>query len=371
MREKHRPFRRAKQPTLFQATCQYCPLFSSCGGGHSAPCKCMYPVGDSRHHQCSSCSYICRERYVELENKQFDTFHRRLNSLTPLSELRITQTKLTLPPFIPSKTYELASGTQMMAPWAAVDLKKLPITTQFPVTSPHSCWYSAERLRECLRVSPDTELIAILNGSDPRLEHFWGINRFAFYETLQKCKIATITGPTFSVHEFDRASGFRIPETEKVINMMRHHRVLEESNRYFELSIPNLYWRNEDDIANWSAWLREHEHIHHVSRDLTCRGQRHLFIHDLLFMLEQVQRPLNIILLGIGSALAEKTTDQFSKIGCTVSIVSSDPIMKAVKARKKLRHNHELPPTSHDYRGVNHTKVALHNIEVMKKYMSN
>ncbi len=362
-------FRRANQRSLFETTCPQCPLFTSCGGGRSAPCDCMYPVGHSSYHQCFECSYICRERYVEKEDGQFDTFQRRLASLTPLVEVQINQQIHHLPAFIPAKTYELPKGTQLDIPWASIDLKRLPVTSRLPITSPSSCWCSSAHLRQCLRVSPKTQLIAITNGLDPRLERFWGRERFAFYRTLKHCGVTAITGPTFSVHEYDRITKLLIPESEKVINMLRHNRVLQEANDYFTLPIPNLYWRNENDINNWSAWLCEHEHIHCVSRDLTCSGQYDLFVQDLIMLLEQTKRSMHIILLGVGSALAAKTIHPFLEIGCTVSIVSSDPIMKAIKAGRKLMFHGALPPTHHKCETQSRAEIALHNLDVMNRHV--
>lgn len=361
-------FRRPIQPTLFSTTCPQCPLHTSCGGGLSAPCKCMYPPNHPSYKGCANCPYICRERYVILEDGRVDTLQIRLNSLKPLTELRITQEEVSLPTFIPSKTYELKKDTQLQFPWVAVDLKKIPIATNLSQKDRSYCWGSSKQLRQCLRVDEKTKLVAILNGSDSRLERFWGSNRFAIYEKLKDCGVTAIMGPTFSVHEFDRLTNFRIPESEKVINIMRHNQVLQEVDDYFELPIPNLYWRNENDIANWSSWLREHDHIQYISRDLTC-GQRNFFLQDLTKLIEQTKRPLHIVLLGIGSALASKTVILFSKLGCNVSIVSSDPIMKAIKARKKLQFQGELPPTFHDYGEKDHDRIALHNLDILNRHL--
>lgn len=364
-----RPFRRSLQPTLFELACPNCPLYSSCDGADSAPCKCMYTSGNPEYRQCGSCSYICRERFVELGDGEFDTFYRRFKSLTPLPELRITQSKHSLPSFIPAKTYELAKGTNIDSPWVAIDLKKLPIATNFPITNPINCWYSAERLRECLRIGQKSRLLAVLNGTDDRLERFWGSDRFAFYEVLKHCGVTAITGPTFSVHELDRDSGRFIPESEKVVNMMRHHRVLQEIDSYFDLPIPNLYWRNEIDIANWAAWLREHEDIQYISRDLTCRAQREIFLSDLVLLIEQVKRPLHIVILGVGSALVRQTIQRLDKVGYSYSFVSSDPILKAVRARKKLQYNGKCTPTVQNYSGQDYSYLALHNLNVMNQHI--
>ena len=137
-----------------------------------------------------------------------------------------------------------------------------------------------------------------MNGADNRLERFWASNRLSYYEFIQSFGLQAITGPTFSIHECERKTGLLLPEAERVMNLMRHHQVLQEMNDYFATPIPNLYARNEYDLARWVEWLRENSHVTQVALDLSCRSQNKLFRSDLVTLIEQIKRPLHILFTG-------------------------------------------------------------------------
>lgn len=364
-------FRLLPQPSLFQVTCPSCQLWESCGGAISAPCQCIW--ADERRHQCATCKVICRERYVVLEGGRVDTLASRMLDVTSLDELYLEQhlDDLLFPVFIPDQTYNLPADVRLNCEWVAIGLKQL-ISQRIDVPAqPHSWLTSFSLVRRRARVSKNSRLLAVFNAADDLLESFWGMERTEFYSALIASEFDGVTGPTFSINKYaSEGKRTRIPDSHSVMMLSRHHRVMAELGERFRLPIPNIYWRNDKDLEKWREWLKRNEKISCIYHDFSAtKGNDYeQFLCSLLDLLCGVGRPLHLLVTGIGCARAATVIKQFSGVGCRVSVISADPIIKGMKNKGMIYRGEECP----DVVPMPESKlseIAVANVHVMEQHL--
>lgn len=364
-------FRLLPQPSLFQITCPDCQLWDSCGGAVSAPCQCVWV--DERRHQCGTCNIICRERYVVLEDGKVDTLASRLLDVTPLDELRLEQHLdiFSFPVFIPDQTYNLPEDVTLNCEWAAIGLKRLISQPRDLPARPHSWLARSSFVRQKARVGKNSRLLAIFNAKDDLLESFWGMERLEFYDALVASKFDAVTGPTFSINKFaSEDNKTRIPDSHSAMMLNRHHRVMTELAERFCVPIPNIYWRNDKDLEKWRKWLMRNENVFCIYRDFSAtKGEDYeQFLDDLFDMVSAVDRPLHLLATGIGCARAATVVRKFADVGCKVSIISSDPIVKGNK-NKALVYKGENRPDVIPMPDQKLSEIAVANVRVMEQHL--
>jgi hypothetical protein len=311
-----------RQMGLWEVKCSNCQLWKSCGGGKTAPCECKW-TGKSRY-DCINCNLICRERYVDAKDGPKDSFSAQIFSTKSLEELKITQdfSKIkSFPLFIPMQTRQLPVNTKL--DWSGVTLADLVTIRKKPPLDPKK-YLVTLKSRESLRVNDNGNLIAVMNGNDKILEHFWASNRDKFYETLKMNDFLAVTGPTFSVYGNDL-------DSHSVLMLRRQFTVLQELYDRNINPIPNIYFRNnnERDRDEWAEWLSNNKSIHVVSRDFSSTKTGINYsngIKYLIDILNKVGRKFHVLLNGIGHAKAIEAIRLFANAGCTCSVLTSDPI---------------------------------------------
>jgi hypothetical protein len=348
-----------RQMEVWELECPHCQLWESCGGGKTAPCGCKL-TGKSRY-DCINCNLICRDRYIDSENGYKDSFSGQVFSTKGLKELAIEQDFSTIkffPPFIPMQTRQLPVNTRL--DWAGVTLSDLITARKKPPLDPKK-YLEKLRSRDSLRVNDNGNLIAVMNGNDKLLEYFWASDRDKFYETLKMNSFLAVTGPTFSVYGNDL-------DSHSVLMLRRQFTVLQELYDRNINSIPNIYFRNDNerDRDEWIKWLSENESIHVVSRDFssTKSGINYrIGMEYLIDILNKVGRRFHVILNGIGHAKAIEAIRLVKNIGCTCSILTSHPILLG-------RHGRALLPESTTYLCVkkqtdlSQDTLALNNVRI-------
>jgi hypothetical protein len=249
-----------------------------------------------------------------------------------LSEIRVSQhPDLTPPLFIPSATSRSKSVLDLS--WAAVDLEEL-LTVPKGKPSNLSGALASSEFRRVLKIQDETRLIAVLNGQDEVLEGFWGMkpNRALLYNALSDRGFTIVTGPTFSV--IDETSGF--PAPHNIVMLRRHNQVLSEIGAWGFVAAPNIYWRNERTRERWASWLRTHS-VRFVARDFSRAKQDEWYEVEwgnLLSLLQNVGRPLHIFLTGVGRSRGPRAIRDLTRLGHSVSIVSSFPIRLGIGGRR-------------------------------------
>lgn len=356
--------------SLFNTWCaSECPLWDLCGGPLAAPCFCIVKEPDKRY-KCHECDRICVERNVVGENGILtDDIFVHIQDGKTLNELELDQIQIpTLPLFIPTRTHEINDRRNLPYKWVGVDAKYLLSQHKKSKTEPRSYLSNPDSLRNFLHVDSECNLLAVLNARDDILERFWGMPRRRFLTTLDNCGFSAVTGPTFSV--IYESNGF-LP-SHNILMLMRHHQVISEIAETPMVAIPNIYWRNFMNQTEWSEWLNFQSSVSVVSRDFSLTKQTVDFLEaleGLIVILMNVDRPLHIVCIGVGIKHAGITVQRLAEIGCTVSVVSSDPILSAIKGGARLVNNGELPPSKEKDFKVRRDILARINIDVMTRHL--
>lgn len=351
----------AKQNGLFQHSCaQSCEMYDACEGSFSAPCGCVREPLEKRY-ECESCYIRCRER----RSPGFSIEQQLLEGIG-LSELKVDQNiEHQFPLFIPLGTHAAASALPLA--WAGVDARALfneaktrPVNLKTYLRGDHS-------VKSDLKLADCTVPIAVLNGQDWLLEGFWGMRRDDLWQALKKHRFAAVTGPTFSITR--EGTGF--PASHNVLMQRQHHKVIQEIQEHGLLAIPNIYWRDEDDIRRWQDWLGEQNNIQVVTRDFSLTKlsgfQREL--DEFISLLSGVGKPVHVLLAGVGPANGPTALRRLSQIGCTASILSSYPIHEAVVKGCELSISNSGTLFSEQNLSISREQLIVKNIQVMERYL--
>jgi|GEM_PF-1847442 len=355
-----------REYSLWEQRCaDDCVLWSECGGSSSAPCICVWTAPDKRF-KCTKCRFVCRERR-DVANPRTE-FLAQMRAGLGLEHLRISPSPTTrsLPILIPTRTNELAAR-ELPLRWIAVDAKTLftrhrrgPVQTRPFLNSP-------AKMRETLRASASTRLLAVLNGRDLLLEGFWGMPRRECLLKVREAGFSAVTGPTFSITSEDAT-----PASHNICMLRRHHRVVQEIEGAALLPIPNLYWRAPIDLQQWKDWFAANPMVNIVSRDFSRTKDKRSFQAELggLFnLLAAIGRPLHILLVGVGVRKAREAFIKLSELACTCSLVTASPVMQAIKRGQEFSFRVKGQPTDVFNPAKDRFDLALANIQVMEEYL--
>jgi hypothetical protein len=314
-----------------------CPLYEDCGCGSTAPCGCIR-VDPERRYQCGDCSIICLERrqppYGRDAERAANTIIREGESLA-----RVRTGPSAAPEFpvlIPTRTNELPTTHRLDLAWVAMDLKQLLRLSSDGSVRSRIAKYDPDRLRGMLRVQPQTQVVAALNGADHLLEGFWSMPRREFYEDAVRANLSWFTGPTFSVVQ----EGSETPASHNIAMLRRHHRVVKEIGGTALSVAPNLYWRDRRGRNRWVEWLCENRQLEVISRDFSrskASGPFRDHLKGLVDIVRRVDRPLHVLLVGIGPTNGGTAIRRLAEVGATCSIVTAHPIASAVYGGHRLR----------------------------------
>jgi hypothetical protein len=313
----------------FVADCLRCKAYQRLHNRPSTPCECVYAGSSPQHHQCATCSLWCRSRYVPGQ-RSYDDEYGSLMSLQDAGDSYQNSLGI-LPAFVPSKVEEIPGGQHLLAPWAAIELRKL--LTQTTRSAARLSGFALKKyLRARMGLSDDTSLLVLLHGRDNLLERFWQMDRQPFYEQLISHNIGAIMGTTFSVYGEHALR----PPAHNLMQLRRHSHVLHELSRYELTYIPNLYLRAREDEIELAAWLRDRTDIRQVARDLSMsKGKRakQIELEGLMRLLKRTGRTFNVILTGVSLANSRRVMSRLHEDRHTCTIVTSDPILRAIKGR--------------------------------------
>ena len=191
--------------------------------------------------------------------------------------------------------------------------------------------------------------------------------RDSFYRLLEEKGFSVATGPTFSVN--DESDGY--PAYQNVLMQRRHHRVIQELQHFSFIAAPNIYWRNERDIREWTGWLISNENVRTVTRDfsrtkLSATFQKEL--DGLVRILGSLGRPVHVLLIGVAENNGITALRKLAKIGCTATIISSSPIRKAIGGRRlKITDFGNL--ISQKDLAFSREQLVKENLETMEEYL--
>lgn len=345
----------------------------ACGGGPDAPCGCVHGIAgeeSERRYDCENCPVICRERRVpKPDGTGTWTYRDEVQAGLPLDRLRLVQRDLgPLPPFIPTRTHEMNVKVRPPFPWVGVDLKTLLSVRDDGSATPRKLTRNGPtEFRQALRVDPSTKVVAVLNGRDNLLEGLWGMDPETFSGILRDLGIDLVTGPTFSVYG-DR------PAAHNVVMMLRHHRSADDLAAGGLTVAPNLYWRTAADRRRWVSWLTREEDVSVVSRDFSRTGNRASFepqFRGLLEIAKQVERPLHVLLVGVGVAKGPQALDRLARAGATGSFVTAKPVMAGTGGRLQALRTGRPPREERAPANVSRDEACLHNLQITDVYTRN
>ncbi len=319
--------------------CSKCEVYSVCGGDTTAPCKCVFPPDNGKRYVCNECPLLCRDRVEADVNQPIYDFKTHIESGRFLNEIAISHSWVPdFPLFIPAHT-EAFKGEQLPIDWASADLYTL-----FGKGRVRDFFKTEYGAREFLKVSPQCNLIAVLNGKDKYLENLWGMGveaRTRAFEQLNRIGFSISTGPTFSVSNrstFEIASGKELtvstPQAHNIGMITRHNKVVEELQNASLYTIPNLYWRHSDavELKRWADWLIVNPSIKVISRDLSLTKNCETIktkIAELIQMLKLVGRNFHVLIVGTGTITAPVVLKMLMRAGHTGTIITKSPIHDA------------------------------------------
>ena len=180
------------------------------------------------------------------------------------------------------------------------------------------------------------------------------------------------TGATFSVTPLTTL-GTLVPFAHHSAMLMRHHRVLAETQAAGLHSAPNLYWLDGDrrELHRWAQWLRTNPHILTISRDFTSTPAGDVIarkVQELLFLLQQAGRPFHVLIVGTGPVNAPLVLKVLAAAGHTATIVTSAPIMKAQSGgRYEFASSGELITVASDPDQCSFAELIEHNLALFEQ----
>lgn len=347
---------------MFQQSCaQFCEMYDACEGSASAPCGCSREPPE-RRYECESCYVLCRERRAP----GFRVEQQLLEGID-LGELQINQAPShQFPTFIPLSTHE--SVSMLPLAWAGVDARSLLNKAKKKPVRPKSYLCGDSPIEGHLSLAESANLIAVLNGQDWLLEGFWGMKREDLWESLARYRFAAVTGPTFSITR--EGKGF--PASHNVFMQRRHHKVMQEVQEHGLFAIPNIYWRDEDDIRRWQDWLVTQANVQVVTRDFSRTKRNPSFQRELsefIKLLAGLKRPLHVLLVGVGPVNGLTALRELSYVGCTASIISSYPIREAVTKGRELSLSTSGALSAEQNLSVPREQLIVKNIQAVEGYL--
>lgn len=314
----------ALQPNLFGNLCaERCDLYHLCGGSDAAPCGCIYT--DNRRYACDECLIWCTERRTESYSLE-----KQISEGCGLTSVKVIQERpIDFPLLIPLATDELTFPAD--ASCVAADTKSLLTNPKHRAAEPRRRLLDQLGIRHHLRVNPSAELVAVLNSVDGRLDRLWAMGeegRRKFFKLLAEQGFSAVTGPTFSVT--DEENGFAA--SHNVFMKRRHNQVLKEIQGSGLMAVPNLYFRNDNDLSQWVQWIIDNR-ITTVSVDFSRSKPTQAFaqrLAEVLRLLYAVGRGVHVLLVGVSLKNGLIALKQLALINCTGSVITSDPIRTAI-----------------------------------------
>ena len=321
----------ASQSGLFSNLCaERCDLYYSCGGSDAAPCGCIYTNG--RRYACDECLVWCTERRTEGYSLE-----KQISEGCSLTSVKVMQERpIDFPLFIPLATDELALPADVS--WVAADTKSLLTNPKHQAAEPRRRLLDQLGIKHHLRVHPSAELVAVLNSVDSRLDRLWAMGkegRRKFFGLLAEQGFAAVTGATFSVT--DEENGFAA--SHNVFMKRRHNQVLKEIQESGLMAIPNLYFRNDNDLSEWVQWIIDNR-ITTVSVDFSRSKPTKAFaqrLAEVLKLLSAVDRAMHVLLVGVSLKNGLIALKQLARINCTGSVITSDPVRTAISGGAALQ----------------------------------
>lgn len=307
-----------RQGSLWEPRCYTCLAYDQCGGAATAPCGCIH-TGE-RYRACRTCPIICTERSVTDDAGQVvDSLRIRLREGLPLTALRIRQPSMDLPSLVLSRTDSFPEGYTLPDTLVGVHLR-----TVLSVVRRDPEWQQPSvNLRSQLRAKPATRLIAILSGEDDLLEDLWGVDPHQIFRRLHSARVEIVTGPTYSVYR-------EHPASHSIAMLLRHHQFCAEAAASGFVVIPNLYWNSRAHRRAWVSWLRENPTVSCVARDFSRTKHRESFgpeLDGLLEIVEATQRPMHVLITGVGKKKILETRRALVEAGASVSFVSPEAVV--------------------------------------------
>lgn len=314
----------ASQLGLFGNLCaEGCDLYHLCGGSDAAPCGCIYT--DDRRHACDECLIWCTERRTEGYSLE-----KQISEGCGLKSVKVIQERpIDFPLLIPLATDELASPADVS--YVAADTKSLLTNPKHRAAKPRRRLLDQLGIKHHLRVHPSAKLVAVLNSVDGRLDRLWAMGeegRRKFFRLLAKQGFVAVTGPTFSVT--DEENGFAA--SHNVFMMRRHNQVLKEIQGSGLMAVPNLYFRNDNNLYEWVQWIIDNR-ITTVSVDFSRSKPPRAFaqrLAEVLRLLYAVDRAMHVLLIGVSQKNGLTALKQLALINCTGSVITSDPVRTAI-----------------------------------------
>lgn len=357
-----------------------CEAYGECGGNRrTAPCRCIWPSASGKRYACGECDVICRDRrHVDPHTGELgeNCFASHIAAGYALTQTRIEQPAApAFPLFIPLHTQD-CTGTALDLRWVAADVRWVFNTRrkQRSAATLKEAFSTAAKTRNYLKVGATCQLLLVLNGEDVLLEQFWQMPRQAALRQLTAVGFEVSTGATFSVTE-NAETNISMPFSNHTAMLMRHNRVLAETQAAGMLSAPNLYWLDGDirQIDRWASWLRDNPTIQVVSRDFTSTSHPHIIerkLSELLHLLDLTQRSYHVLIIGTGPANAPRIIAALAAAGHTTSIVTSAPIMKAQSGAKyEINDAGELVDFPCDKRVLLKPALSRHNLTLFENYL--
>jgi len=361
------------QLSLWQPRCQYdCEIWDECRGSITAPCHCV-GTSPSDVHNCDECYLICRERRAtSIGVSGPDTFYTQLESGLPLRRLKLSYSKQNypeLPRFIPTHTNELLPKAELSVGMVGIEARYLFTRHRTEPVQVRSQLRNAGAIRQFAKVGISTPLIAVMNGKDWILEGFWGMDRSQFYSALRNAQFQLVTGPTFSVIKESRDH----PASHNVAMLLRHHRIVQELHDWGILVAPNLYWRTERDRMSWIMFLMDNPDVTIISRDFQMTKSQGDFEEEfsgLLEILSEVGRPMQVIMQGIWIKKVGRALTGLHTVGASGVIMSSTPVLCAIKHGKKLLVNDDGALGLSLMPDISRHELAKTNIDIFNDFLT-
>jgi hypothetical protein len=259
---------------------------------------------------------------------------RTTRSIAEIDLSAVRWTEWILPAFVPTGTHQLGANT--VSPVIAVTLDRLLSISRHDTSDGLVVAERRRRVRIELRAQDNATLIAVLHGDDLTLRSFWNRDRRRLFAHLRSLGFAAATGPTFSVVTDSRE---RLP-FENQLSLRRHHQVVQEIADAGLVPIPNLYSAGSANEAELGAWLRAESSVRLVSRDFSrtkgIGADFHLQLSQLSRILSLAGRPMHVLLQGISIGKARLTANALRMVGASCSVVSGQPILRAIVVGERL-----------------------------------
>jgi hypothetical protein len=148
-------------------------------------------------------------------------------------------------------------------------------------------------LAERIKVGLGTKVGLLLFAKDAVLEDLWR-RRDRWVPTIAAWQPEFVVAPDFSVWDGDPALGGQY-------NIVRSLRFYEALQRAGVPAIPHLFWGNQHQLDEWSAWLRDNVPPI-ISMDVQCRGgaQFTRLLAEVRLLRDRLATPTRLLVSGIG-----------------------------------------------------------------------